>query len=280
MKDLENIVGDIYKVVDSGADIDKEDMDYFLNTMRDELTSFLSKKDRGNTYKPTIRMSNIGKLNRKMWYDFHTDKKDDLKPTDRIKFFYGHMLEAFVLFLCRISGHDVKDYQKEVELEGVKGHIDAIIDDVVVDVKSASSYSFSKFDRGYLFENDPFGYISQISGYAEALNMEKGAFLAIDKQYGKLALLPIEDSDMIDASRRIRELKTIVDSDEIPERCYNEVIEDNGNRSLCTDCGWCEYKYDCWSHTNNGAGLRAFKYQRNVKYLTHVEKEPRVEEIL
>ena len=43
MKDLENIVGDIYKVVDSGADIDKEDMDYFLNTMRDELTSFLSK---------------------------------------------------------------------------------------------------------------------------------------------------------------------------------------------------------------------------------------------
>ena len=45
MKDLENIVGDIYKVVDSGADIDKEDMDYFLNTMRDELTSFLSKKD-------------------------------------------------------------------------------------------------------------------------------------------------------------------------------------------------------------------------------------------
>ena len=157
------------------------------------------------------------------------------------------MLEAFLLFMCKAAGHDVQDMQREVKLNGVTGHIDAIIDDVVVDVKSASSYSFRKFSRAELFSNDPFGYIAQISGYIQALDnedlMERGGFLAIDKQHGTLAFLPIEEMDTIDASKRIDELRAVVASTDVPERCHDVVVEDNGNERLCTDCNWCDHKH-------------------------------------
>ena len=41
-----------------------------------------------------------------------------------------------------------------------------------------------------LSEDDPFGYIAQISAYAEANGVERAAFLAIDKQSGEICLYP------------------------------------------------------------------------------------------
>ena len=40
--------------------------------------------------------------------------------------------------LASISGHKVTQQQKQVEVEGVKGHQDCFIDGVLVDCKSAS----------------------------------------------------------------------------------------------------------------------------------------------
>jgi len=266
---VDNIVNDIYKCVDDGAEICEDDMEFFLDFMREELTTFLNPEERAER-KPGLRMSNIGRDKRKLWYDFYHPVPYKLRPEQRIKFFYGHMLEAFLLLMCKVSGHDVRDMQKEVMLNGVTGHIDAIIDDVVVDVKSASSYGFRKFANAELFSNDPFGYIAQISGYIQALDnedlMERGGFLAIDKQYGTLSFLPIEEMDTIDASK--------------PERCHDVVVEDNGNERLCTDCNWCDHKHRCWGDINDGAGLRTFKYSTGYRYLTRVVKEPRVEELL
>ena len=57
----------------------------------------------------------------------------------------------------------------------------------MVDVKSASDFSFRKFSHRTLFKgDDPFGYIGQISAYMEALNFEEGAFFAINKNSGEL----------------------------------------------------------------------------------------------
>ena len=281
MKNIDNLVEDIYKGIDSGTEVHEEDMQFFLDFIREETTNFFSKEERERGYKPSIRMSNIGKEARKMWYDFYEPVNRDLKPNERIKFFYGHMLEAFLLFLCKVANHDVRDMQREVQLNGIKGHIDAIIDGVVTDAKSSSSFGFRKFDRGELFSNDPFGYIYQISGYMQALDMDRGAFLAIDKQYGDLALLPVEDMDTLDASKRIDYLRDVLaDKGQPPERCYDEDIEDNGNRSLCSQCRWCHHKYNCWSDTNKGEGIRTFNYSRGYKYFTHVEKLPRVEEVI
>jgi len=281
---VDNIVDDIYRCVDDGAEICEDDMEFFLDFLRSELTTFLNPEERAER-KPGLRMSNIGRDKRKLWYDFYHPVPYKLRPEQRIKFFYGHMLEAFLLFMCKVSGHDVRDMQREVKLNGVTGHIDAIIDDVVVDVKSASSYGFRKFSRAELFSNDPFGYIAQISGYIQALDneesMERGGFLAIDKQYGTLAFLPIEEMDTIDASKRIDELRDVIASkDVVPERCHAIKMEDNGNERLCTDCSWCDHKHRCWSDSNDGDGLRTFKYSTGYHYLTRVVKEPRVEELL
>jgi hypothetical protein len=42
---------------------------------------------------------------------------------------------------------------------------------------------------------------------------------------------------------------------------------------------YCNYKNDCWSDSNEGNGLRIFKYSNGLKYFTKVVSEPRVEEI-
>ena len=57
-----------------------------------------------------------------------------------IKFFGGHMIEKFVLLLAEVSGHKV-EHGTELFLDDVKGHQDAEIDGVLVDVKSTSAYS-------------------------------------------------------------------------------------------------------------------------------------------
>ena len=66
---------------------------------------------------------------------------------------------------------------------------------MTIDVKSCSSYAFKKFKEGRLRDDDPFGYISQLSSYVYAgkddplvTNKTHGAFLAVDKQNGHICL--------------------------------------------------------------------------------------------
>ena len=45
-------------------------------------------------------------------------------------------------------------------------------------------------------------------------------------------------------------------------------------------CVYCPHKIECHSDTNNGKGLRMFKYAKGIEYLTSVRSLPRVEEII
>ena len=58
---------------------------------------------------------------------------------------YGDIIETLVLWLARQAGHEVKWEQKEVSIDGVTGHIDAVIDGVLADLKSCSPFSYKKF---------------------------------------------------------------------------------------------------------------------------------------
>ena len=58
--------------------------------------------------------------------------------------------------------------QKEGKVQEFVGHQECRIDGVLVDVKRASASYFKKFSHGTLREEDPFGYIAQISAYADA----------------------------------------------------------------------------------------------------------------
>ena len=100
MKSIDTLVKDIYKVIDEGVEVHQDDIQFFLDFIKRETKTFFSKKERIRNRTPTLRMSNIGRDKRKLWYDFHYPIEQELKPHERIKFFYGHMLEGFLLFLC------------------------------------------------------------------------------------------------------------------------------------------------------------------------------------
>ena len=130
-------------------------------------------------------MSNVGLHPRKLWYDSkykYTGEKNKIKPSTQIKFLYGHLLEELVLLLVKLSGHDVTAEQKEVMVEGVSGHLDCIIDDEVVDIKTASGFAFYKCKNGTLREDDPFAYLGQLDGYEESEGADNGGYLGMNEE--------------------------------------------------------------------------------------------------
>ena len=284
MKQIETLVEDIYNLFTlDPIDMDEEEVDKHIDTFGDMLKvhikEFLYEKprDRGN-----LRLSAIGKPDRQLWYDVNKPLLDaELKPSTRIKFLYGYILEELLLMCSSIAGHKVTEQQKEVTLEGVKGHQDSMIDDVLVDCKSASGPGFDKFKYNRVTEDDPFGYIAQISAYAQANGVDRAAFLAINKSTGEICLTPIHHMDMINAKGRIQHLKGMVSKSSMPDRCYSDVPDGkSGNHKLSVGCVYCSHKRECWSDANQGRGLRVFSYAKGKRYLTRVGKEPDVEEVV
>jgi len=283
MKTIDTLVNDIYDLFSfNPIKMDEEEVDKHINTFGEMLKvhvkEFLYEEPRsyGN-----LRLSAIGKPDRQLWYDVNT-KRDaiPLKSSTRIKFLYGYILEELLLLLSSIAGHKVTDQQKEVEIEGVKGHQDSMIDDVLVDCKSASGISFDKFKNNNLLNEDPFGYIGQISAYAEANNVDNAAFLVIDKSSGEICLTPVHSMEMINASQRVKDLKRIVSDSNKPDRCYDPVPDGkSGNLKLAIGCVYCGHNKDCWSDANQGKGIRTFKYAKGNRDLVQVLKEPDVPEI-
>lgn len=223
-------------------------------------------------------MSNIGKGARQLWYTKRYEPETRFEGHTILKFIIGDITEHLLVLLAKLAGHSVTSLQDEVVLKGIKGHIDADIDGVTVDVKSASTHAFRKFSDGTLAENDAFGYIEQLAGYAKARGTS-GAFLAMDKTTGELAYLPYsrEELDAFDVESRIDYIKEAVDSEVEPERCYpDEKMGESGNRKLGVNCSYCDFKNRCWADSNNGIGLRTFLYSSGPVFLTQVKSEPKV----
>ena len=151
-KTLDTLVEDIYNELSAlgkgeHLNIDEDTIEQFGESMKQILYDWSHPSPRG---KPSLRMSNIGKQPRQLWYEMNSDSENTevISPPTFIKFLYGHLLEEIVLFLVKLSGHEVTSEQKEIKVSGIKGHMDCVIDGEVVDVKTASSYAFKKFKDG------------------------------------------------------------------------------------------------------------------------------------
>jgi hypothetical protein len=194
---------------------------------------------------------------------------------------YGHLLEEIVLMLVKSSGHQVTDQQKEVKVNGIVGHMDCKIDGEVVDVKTASRFAFKKFSEGRLPQDDPFGYMGQISGYETAEGTNNGGFLVMNKESGELCMYQPRQEDKLNITDKINNLIPALNLDTAPELCYDPIADGKkGNMKLPKGCTWCKYKYECHKDSNDGQGLRTFKYSNGLAYLTKVVSEPKVEEYL
>ena len=281
-KTLDTLVQDIYTTLEKGVDVSQpsvqEALDEVGSLVREATETVLREGER--TGASNLRLSQIGKPDRQIWYGVQGEDGEPLNGQTRIKFLMGHVLEALLICLTKVSGHTVEDTQDTVEVEGVVGHQDCVIDGVLTDIKSASAFGFKKFKDNRLADDDPFGYIAQISAYATKNNRNEAAFLAIDKNSGELAVSRVHELEMIDAPARVRHLKGMVTSDTPPARCYSDTRDgESGNRKLVIGCVFCPYKKKCWADANGGAGLRAFKYSNGERYMTQVAKTPNVEEL-
>jgi len=282
MKKIDTIVEDIYSLFEKkNEDLTEKEVDKciddFASSVKIHVKEFLKQLPHE---KPRLRLSTIGRPDRQLWYDFKKPHNKPIPPSSRIKFLYGYILEELLIMLSSISGHKVTNQQKQVEVEGVKGHQDCFIDDVLIDCKSASGRGFTKFKYNNLSNDDPFGYISQISAYAEGNGVNEAAFLAIDKQNGDICLTKVHSVEMINAKDRVKHLKKALDSNNPPSKCYPDVSDGmSGNRKLAVGCVYCSHKRLCWSDANNGQGLRVFKYAKGKRFLTQVNRTPDVEEV-
>jgi len=274
MKKIETLVEDIYNLFEkknenlTEKEVDKC-IDNFAKSVKVHVKDFLKQRPEE---KPRLRLSTIGRPDRQLWYDFKKPHNKPLAPSTRIKFLYGYILEELLIMLSSIAGHKVTQQQKQVQVEGIKGHQDCFIDGVLVDCKSASGIGYSKFKYNNLSSDDPFGYIPQISAYAEGNGVEEAGFLVINKSTGEICYTKVHSLEMINAGDRIQKIKKVVKSNAPPSRCYPAIPDGkSGNFRLDTPCVYCNY--------NDGKGLRSFKYSTGQRYFTHVEKEPNVEEI-
>ena len=261
------------------ANMTEENMDVFLKNIKEAMLAWNTPPVRTDK-EGKLRMSVLGKPARQLWYDKHSPK--DRKDEDaglNLKFLYGHIIEHLILYLAELSGHKIEDQQKKVEIDGISGHIDSKIDGEICDVKSASSFSFKKFQSGEIVGDDPFGYHAQLSGYETANGTKEGGFLVVDKSSGDICFYKPEDMAKPNVKSLIKNLRSALEKDTPPEKCYEFKTEKNGNKTLATGCMFCPHKWECHSDTNNGKGLRVFKYSNKNVMLADVVKQPLVEEI-
>lgn len=261
---MTNLVEDIYKYLESYSEVSPEAADELAQALKEVIVQKLSR-----FRKPSLSMSGIGKPPRKIYMDLHNVTKP--AGPARLKFLYGDIIETLVLWLCRQAGHTVTDQQKTVEIDGVTGSIDAIIDGVLCDVKSCSTNSFKKFKHGTLPSQDSFGYLPQISGYRTCLKQEATPFfLAVDKVTGELATyFPDPDFDLPDIHKVIEVAKKA--SEECPsEPCAKPVAYGkSGNEVVASCCKYCPHLFKCFPHA------KEYKYSTGSEYFTKIVKEPK-----
>ena len=282
-KTLDTLVEDIYNKIGVLADgehidLDPDSIEQFGESMKEILYKWSHPEPRGDA---TLRMSNIGRKSRQLWFDMKSEGTPErMPPSLFIKFLYGHLLEEIVIFLIKLSGHTVTDEQKEIKVSGIKGHMDCVIDGEVVDIKTASGFAFKKFKDGTLAEDDPFGYMAQLAGYESAEGTTHGGFLALNKESGELAMFKPDNFDKPNIKKKITDIKKAVKLATPPDKCYDDEPDGkSGNMKLARGCTWCRFKHDCHKDANDGKGLRVFKYSTGYRYLTQVPKVPNVIEV-
>jgi hypothetical protein len=281
MKKIETLVKDIYKTLQG-----KGGWDGFNGANLGDDIALVANQRFTKPQEPRgyLSLSSVGTpCKRKLWYKINkAGEGEKLLPHNLLKFFYCDMIEELILQLALASGHSVKGTQDKLNVHGIQGHRDAVIDGMTVDVKSCSSYAFKKFKEGKLRDDDPFGYISQLSSYVYAgkddplvTNKTHGAFLAVDKQNGHICLDVYDFSeDLTTKEKEMLETKKMV-SGKIPEVRIDPVPQSktSPNTKLSMQCSYCEYKYHCWDK------VRTFIYSYGPEYLIDVVNEPKVPEV-
>lgn len=279
MASIETLVEDIEKVLAQPHIVNQLVLEKFGAVAQKTIERQLLSEERTQ-----LSMSMLGtRCDRQLQYKVGEHLRTEgeaLSASTRLKFMYGDLIEALILLLAREAGHKVEGEQDELNIDGILGHRDAIIDGVLVDVKSASTFSYSKFKSGLSSESDNFGYINQLRSYLFAsrnndrvLDKRGAAFVVVDKQFGHICLdyhiLELEGIEQL-----VKAKKYLLASRHLAPRSFEDEPDGkSGNRKLGTVCSYCAFKRTCWPT------IQTYLYSTGPRYLTKVVREPEVERI-
>ena len=280
-KTINTLVEDMYNVVEG-----KGGWTDAIGSLMGEGIATVANQRFGKPQEPRgyLSLSSIGSpCQRKLWYKINkTNEADKLTSNTLLKFFFGDMIEELALSIAVAAGHKVEGMQDRLDVHGIKGARDAVIDGMTVDVKSASPFAFKKFKEGNLRDDDPFGYISQLSSYVYAAkddplvtNKTAGAFLVIDKVNGHICLdvydfeeeLKTKEQEMLAAKEMVA---GPIPEDRIPPVPQSKT---SPNTKLDMTCSYCEFNKICWPE------VRTFIYSTGPLHLVDVVTEPRTIEV-
>lgn len=282
MKTIHTLVQDIEEVIMKKGGWDNTVSSHLASRLADTIDKRLSPSEEQR--RGSLRMSNLGKpCTRQLWYEINSEEEGEpLEAAQHFKFLFGDILEDLLISLAKAAGHKVEGEQDTLSIDGIKGHRDCVIDGVTVDVKSASSFSYQKFRDHKLRDNDPFGYIEQLSSYVYAAKDDplvedkvNGAFLVVDKQHGHICL------DMYDFTKELALKKQKVDKvreqangDSPPPRAFEPEHETHyrkrtGNKKLPLNCSYCAFKHQC--HDN----LKTYIHSGKPIFYTEINGNPK-----
>ena len=205
-----------------------------------------------------LRMSNIGRPTCQLWFEKNKPETALPKPTTFVmNMMLGDIVEAVFKGLLTESGVDFDDTDKVTLKVGdsndtrVSGSYDLILGGAVEDIKAASDWSYRNKFESYntLKKSDPFGYIGQLAGYAQASDKRAGGWWVVNKANGSFKYVPAA----IDMRKELTKLKETVEkvNENKFERCFEAVPETyrgkpSGNMVLNDNCRFCDYRFECW----------------------------------
>ncbi len=275
MKSINTLIKDVENVVTQDNWFQPDDASRYSSEMAHRVMERLV----GQKRPPSLRLSGMGeRCPRSLWASVHSPGIQEKFPAPvRIRFHFGDVIEAMAIALAKAAGHTVTGEQDEVTVDGVKGHLDCILDGCIVDVKSINSMGFQKIKARQVAE-DLFlrSYLDQLDGYLvgslddDRVKVKDRAYLwAIDKAMGHMCLYEhrIREKHI---RERIILYKGIVGQDTPPPCTCGTLSEgQSGNVKLDLKASYNPYKYFCFP------GCRTFIYAGGKPvHLVKVVKRP------
>ena len=204
--------------------------------LKEKIDSYFFEKEQKNKKQSKIYITDTGKCNRSIFFNFKQIPKTPLDPRIARVFAKGNKFhnDLFELFY---SVPSIKVIATEIhipEQDFITGRADAIVsvdnEFYVVDIKSMNSFIFKKM------ENAKPENIQQIQLYLHFFGIEKGILFYIDKDKQEIKEFIITyDPLMVHfILQNFKKLKNMIDRDEVPPKITKD-----------WRCSYCRFKSFC-----------------------------------
>lgn len=209
----------------------------------EHILQHFSKEEENREWSTGLRGSAAGKCARAIAYQVHGYTAEPLSARARMVFRMGDLVEQDMIDACLASGVELTNLQEEVELtiDGTRitGHIDAQLDDIIVDFKSINTMRFKQADKGIIDDS----YVAQMHFYMKAKGLTKALVVYYDKNVSAVCEVKVRFDEAI-WNQVEQRFKSVIHStpDELPSREYG--LTSKG--TLPWQCSYCAYNKHCW----------------------------------